>query len=336
MNELILPIYKPFFLGYQHHANCFSMLDLDNDPLYRKWFMNHFIQLMCSKEFVKNRNNLLDFYREDFYEAYSEIMVVQNVHQNIIKNYSKGIMGFIFDCIDDEHYMELIVNEFYIPGTKAYQKFDHDHGVFIYGYNKAEQIVYARYFKNELFSDTTLTFEEIENAFGNVVMTYHWCAHSKLFKKTKSVEMNVDVPRIMHSIEDLMKSRVRYRSNEYRVYGLQVYQCIKEHALLLDENMAFDIRPLHIVCEHKIGMVKRFEIAEQLGLGWDTSFILPKIKDLAERFNMLRYKFLKCILQQNKGSIPMLLSQLDQLEQEEYNLYEQILQDNFLEAATRT
>lgn len=333
MNELKLPIYKPFFAGYQHHANCFSMLDLDNDLLYRKWFMNHFIQLMCSIEFVKNRQSLLDFYREDFYEAYSEIIHVQNIHQNIIKHYSKGIIGFIFDCIDDEQYIELIVNEFYIPGTKAYQKYDHDHGIFIYGYNKTERIVHARYFKNELFSDTTLTFEEIENAYDNVVMTYHWCAHSKLFKK-RSVEMNVDVIRIMHSIEDLMKSRTRYRSSEYRIYGLQVYQSIKEHAQHLEEDMAFDIRSLQIVCEHKFGMVRRFEIAKQLG--WETDTILPQITNLAGQFNMFRYKFLKCILQRNKGSMTLLLNQLDQLEQEEYRFYEQLLQHNLLEAATLT
>lgn len=336
MSELILPIYKPFIAGYQHHANCFSMLDLDHEMLYRKWFMNHFIQLMCAIDFAQNRQGLLDFYREDFYDAYSEIMIVQNVHQNIIKNYNKGIMGFIFDCIDDEQYIELIVNEFYIPGTKAYQKFDHDHGIFIYGYNKLEQIVHVRYYKNELFSDTKLTFEEVENAFGNVVMTYHWCAHSKLFKKKSvdSVNMNVDVTRIRHSIEDLMKSRVRYRSSEYRVYGMRVYQCIKEHAQQLDDNMAFDIRPLQIVCEHKFAMVKRLEIATQLG--WNTSTLLPRISDLAGQFNMLRYKFLKCILQQNRQSIPMLLSQLDQLEQEEYRFYEQLLQHNLLESATLT
>ncbi|PWV95187.1 hypothetical protein DFQ01_12922 [Paenibacillus cellulosilyticus] len=322
MNECKLPIFKPFIFGYVHHADCFSMLDLDHEILYKKWFMNHFIQLVCPRDFVEQRLLLLDFCHEDFYSAYAEIMDIQIVHQKIITKYGSGILEFIFDCIDDEQYIQLNVNEFYIPGTIAYQSFDNDHGVFIYGYNKSEQIVYARYFKNELYKDGTLTFDEVENAFGNAVLKYPWTVHSKLFKK-KDTQIAVDHTRIMNSIEDLMKSRIRYRGNESKVYGLQVYQCIRDYARLLDKDQAFDIRSIHLIYEHKKAMVKRFEFAHQFGM--DTSRILPALIDLANKFKFLRIKILKSNFLDDSRLVVELVNQLNQLEEEEYKFYEFIL-----------
>lgn len=135
MNSNSLPVSYPIVSTYPKHAIPFSILSQNQDFL--PWFYSNYIQIKCSKTFMKNYpSDAFDFFTiyPEFYENPS--LQSERLSNTTILNLQSDIIKFIIDCIDMGYYLYTHVNEYYLPNTHAFKKFNNPHAILIYGYNK--------------------------------------------------------------------------------------------------------------------------------------------------------------------------------------------------------
>lgn len=252
MDDLVLPVAEPFLLSYMHHSICFSMIDL-NQPSEENWFISNFINLKCPLDLPTNRNRTLDFKHETFFSAYEYLFSIQVIHKNIIGNYNTGVIGFLMDRINEKNYIELMVNEYYIPESASYLKEDYSHNIFIYGYSQSERYFQTKYMKNGVFSDARLDFNVVQEAFAHANGTAEWSQYSKIYKK-KNQQYDFNYDRFQSYVNDYIHSKGNYGEQNER-YGLGCYDLILDYFDHLERGLTTaDIRVLHFLWEHKKSM----------------------------------------------------------------------------------
>ncbi|WP_127530297.1 hypothetical protein [Paenibacillus kobensis] len=316
-----LPVNDPFLKGYVHHACCFSIIDPLNNEQDALWFANQFIQLTCQTNIGLNRSAQLDFVHETFFAAYDYLLTIQNLHKNIIKKYTGGVIGFVIDRINEDNYIELMVNEFHLPGSPSYQMKDHNHNIFIYGYNVNEELVYARYMHNGSFSDAALPYRTIETAFQTTNDRSEWSQYTKLYKK-KTGAITFDGKRFFGYIADYLNASCYFREDDDKAYGIAVYHYIIDYFDRLEHNeTSDDIRILHLLWEHKRSMSHSMHYLSNNRLMDIESAVIEQVDTIENQTLLLRNLHLKKQIKQDKLSIKKIKEQLIAIKERETMLY---------------
>lgn len=110
---------------------------------YFKWLCNNFIML----KFNKNHQSRIDYV--DFIERDSSIFTVHPFVKfsyektDIIDNVYGDLWNYIVQSIKNGKYIQLILDENYIPGTEAYNKREFYHESLIYGFEDEKKTVFT-------------------------------------------------------------------------------------------------------------------------------------------------------------------------------------------------
>lgn len=109
---------------------------------YFKWLCNNFIML----KFNKNHQSRIDYV--DFIERDSSIFTVHPFVKfsyektEIIDDVYGGLWNYIVQSVKNGKYIQLILNENYIPGTDAYNEREFYHESLIYGFDDVKKTVF--------------------------------------------------------------------------------------------------------------------------------------------------------------------------------------------------
>ena len=325
MGDIVLPVTEPFIKSYMHHSICFSIIDLTNIS-EKNWFSSNFINLKCPKDLPLNRGAAIDFKHETFYSAYDPLLHIQNVHKNLIEKYKGGIVDFLIDRVDEQNYVELMVNEYYIPGTSSYLKYDFTHNIFIYGYNKREQYFYARHMKHDLFQDAKLEFEVVAKSFEHAIDTKGWNGYSKVY--TKSIpQYKFNPTRFQRFVEDYLHSRDQYGEADV-VYGLKVYDLVVDYFKKLDQGLTTsDIRVLHCLWEHKKSMsykVNYLSSQKIMAIDKERLHQFEEIENDALKLRNLHLK--KIIVNEKNACFEDIVKKILELKEKELHLYDRFIE----------
>ncbi len=279
--EKILPINaKPFLSSYSSHAKFMAMTTADKN--YEQWFYSNYIQLISKKNFNEVHDVPLDFFidikRDNCYYYNNPILYIQCLKLELLNVLCQDIVEFIMNAIDKNYYVDICLNEYFIPIKRAYNKFDCPHDNLIYGYDKKKSIFYvAGYIQkfDDLFVGTygvfQITFNELYAAYKNCpylewyksIYLYSAESHGGTTEKyifdikmmKNSLESYLHCENSLHNYSNVQPRTIRFS------FGFDVYK-----DLLNNLDMGYysnDIRPLGLLVEHKKCMANRIKYLHQ-------------------------------------------------------------------------
>lgn len=141
-----------FIKSYQFYA--FPLGILANDSFaYKNWMLGRFLGITLGKVLQ---------YDEQYYNDWE--ITNQQLYKSIEK---KDFTELIKHFIDNDQVFHIWgINEKYIPGTFAYEKYDFMHDLLIIGYDK-EDVIIVNYGKDKFLTQKNISIDTLKKSFTN-------------------------------------------------------------------------------------------------------------------------------------------------------------------------
>jgi hypothetical protein len=313
LNEKItLPMAKPIITTYPMDANAISIIS--NDKETYPWLLNNFMQIMSW-----DRVELpwkLDIWYSDSFKFYKKCPFLDC--QRIKKH-------FIRDKWNDD------INESaYEPKRES----DRPHDMLIYGYDAIQKIFYvADNFKYGKYSFSTCTFGELENAVHYLreedenYAGFSSSIELLSYKKPKNRTFDFDLNKVTDGLKAYSSSKA-FDEWAYpnAIYGINVYDTYKLYLSLLHNNeVKFDIRPVHLFWEHKFVMMLRLNYMNENDMLHNEDNILSAYKEIEQKTLSYRNLLLKYKINKNQNTLKHIIEELDENKYKESLVLERVL-----------
>lgn len=312
-NSKILPLKDPIISGYPKHAIQLSVLSQHRSSF--SWIMSNYIQTKCSKKINDEKYvSWFDFYFID--PKYTDSLLYTELlsRTTVLKFYGNELSQFLIECINLGYYIYTSVNEFYIPNTPAYQKYYYPHSILLYGYDNLQKSFHVGGFtsnkgEGRKFSKFQVSFADVERAYKSIenIENEHYLSRFYLMKINNSISYDFDVIHVKELLIDYLFSKntsERFRGyfnpTEDFYFGMKVYENLK---LLYGADRYMteaEIRPLHLLWEHKKCMLSRIDFMINQGFLKDST-IYDEYKEVELLMLKCRNVFLKYRLSQEKN-----------------------------------
>ena len=274
-----------------------------------------------------------------------------------LKNiFNNRFTDFVISCIDQERYVMLYVDIFYVPGTYAYMNLHETHTICIYGYDTKRKVFHVaeNLFNNGKFGTAECSFDNLVTSFEKVCLMPKYFGESKdkifIYKPCDYKHFYFDVLQVRSQLEDYLLSRhvlcmeyknidktpfenITDKSQHPNIYGLKTIEFFLENIderLVLDDGH-FDYRPLHLFYEQKMLMSMRLKYMESNNHGITTK-LCQSFDELRDKSLIIRNQALKYNATRNRNSIAQNRILIDKIKQnislgiqQEKDLYQEIL-----------
>lgn len=323
--EKCLPFEIPFITSYPKYAyRLAALMAFDN---YIPYLYSNFIQLT-----FEGKKEL------DFYTPIPELtpfLISVRIPKQTLGNLNINLIDFILDMINQDCYMVAYLNEFHIPDSPVYQKYDFPHSIFIYGYNKTKQVFNtAGFFNNFKFQTSQASFDQIIQAFDyNISPGDYWEYYNFIKIKTDAI-YQFNIQCILELLEDYLSSNNTSEKNKIYAtpttdnsYGLSIYGRLKEYTITqASQKLKLRQHSFHLLWEHKICMHKRVLYLMEHG-------ILPKkydttqFKIISNQALIIRNLMIKYNINMNSSVIDKIIEGLDKLFEVEKEVLTQLVNE---------
>lgn len=248
LENISFSLHKKLFVGVQ-------VKHMDNS--YYPWFYSNFIQLSCD---VNDSDRRLEYHY-----GLSKYWDCNIYHYFLdINNYSidefceLGGLKFLKKCINQEKYVELKVDQYYISERDEYHAFHHWHQCLVFGYDDhVKALSLVGYNRNGKLICTKIRYSDFlhsikSDASGTVkVMRYSEDRYWYLFQETYVKRMIQEYVEGINSSEPFQNVTPRTK----RIYGLQIYDELASKKGI--QVLIADRRIAHVLWEHKRCMEQR-------------------------------------------------------------------------------
>ncbi|WP_434749295.1 BtrH N-terminal domain-containing protein [Paenibacillus amylolyticus] len=276
MNSVILPMYEPKLNTYNVYATLFSIIAKDES--YLPWYYSNFIALG-----INTCDDTLYFTDHFTFFEYGEgltscpwLEVYKPSHKTIYYDYKFDIQKVLTSYLDQNKYIWLHLDQFYIPLSVHYQKMHKEHSLLVYGYDDATNVFYiADSLDNGKFTKTTLSYQQLKKAWESEI-----CEHfRRLFRviSRKPGEYTLNTEHLKIQIEDYLSSKSvnkgiywdqipvdgphsYVQNKKFWIFGIEVYKYILNLNKQLKESSghkSLDLRIPHLLWQHKKCMLER-------------------------------------------------------------------------------
>ena len=260
MNKKLFVTY-PLITSYPSIANVFSVLSVHNDKVI-PWISNYFIQLIVRPSYLFTK---ADFYDHADLDNYHCILFgcpfLSWMRNNIYTANFDKFTDYIEYQIEQGYYLEANLDNYYFSFSEYYKKRHHIHPTFIYGYDNANKEVYISDFYNgERYSRQIIDYNSINSSMANdyIINLYKYQETEYSFNHEL---MNTYFEDYLYSRDSMKKFAYSYQKyNHDVIYGLECYDYIISSLYI---NGPLDIRPFHILCDHKKMMCIRLEYLKE-------------------------------------------------------------------------
>jgi hypothetical protein len=256
----LLPFREPLAYGYQFYA--FPLGILATHPPARDWVLSNFVQVVWDP--ADPSPVPFAFYIYDY--ALSPWLETLRVNREWCEMHDRGIAGIVRDAISRNFYVNLTLNERYVPERRAYggpQDFLHD--VLIRGVDDgAGTYDLVGYDQDLRFRSTELPQENLPTAYYQTGPQPYFEIPVTMYRVDDGDGYTFDLSFIAQGIEEYLESFnssrhfQAYRDPWDRVYGLATYDLLAGY---LDGygrgELPYDMRHLQVLWEHKRLMVAR-------------------------------------------------------------------------------
>jgi len=331
----VLPIAEPDITSYAHFS--YSLSVMHTDELYLDWVYSNFIQLN-----LQDRTSyiFLDYFSPTITDYpipgfYGKSHLNRNM---ILRNYER-FGDFLRESIDDGRYISTYVDDYYVPGTVAYQNRSNPHGILVYGYDDDNRhFLITGYLANQTYGHTTVDYDNIESAFKAIQLTdesdYHNFTH--VFKLNPKYGYDFNLQWVMEQLEDYTYGKssmwrwegIQGKDHMERSWGIGIYdELVRKIKEQMEGDFILDHRPIYVLWEHKRMMNKRIAYMENRGYFVSSQEVKEGYARLERMAATSRHQILKYWMTKDNRRLEELIKQLYQLKSEETLINERLLQE---------
>lgn len=276
MKSTVLPMYEAKLNTYNVYAALFSIIAKDES--YLPWFYSNFISIGINTcdDTLYFTDHFTFFEYGDGGSSCPWLEVYKPPHKTIYYQYSFQIKDVLKHYLNQNKYVWLYLDQFYIPQSSYYQKIHKEHSVLVYGYDDATNIFYiGDNLDKGKFITAVITYEQLIEAWESEL-----CEHfRRLFRvmNRKEGEYELNTTHLKHQIEGYLSSSMitdgiywdqipvdgphTYVQNiKYWIFGQEVYSYIQQLIQQEKERKGtgrLDVRIPHLLWEHKKCMLER-------------------------------------------------------------------------------
>ena len=272
------------------------------DPNLYPWYYEHFINIFAHTE--HDGRILLDFLEN--YAPYRDAIGEISLGKDLMEK-ETDIIRFIIEKINQGYYLNIAVDEYYLPGKEKYQKIHFIHHELVYGYDNFEKKVKALGFiEGGIFDESTFTYNAFAESYEQGKLYYResapWTFRTAV-QLFYSYGYNAPHPFNIHKFLTELHNYLSatgdeetiyyWRQNKAQVsYGFNVYDVIITHLNnVLNGNFTIDYRAFHLLYEQKKAIAKRLDyIITQFKLSGKVLARYEEYLLFAAGFNELRLK----------------------------------------------
>ncbi|WP_313640715.1 hypothetical protein [Paenibacillus sp.] len=344
MKKKELPIHYPLVSNYPQHAFYFSIISNNKDCL--PWIYSNYLN-MCLID--SEDECFLDYFAQTPEHHYHPCFVdSQRLLRATMLKFTPNIVEFLKEQILLENYIWLHVNEYYIPGSPAYQKYSFPHAIFIYGFNDNEQrFNISGFFENRKYMCSYASYSEIENSFydfgkshidSDVTQHINYMHLLRLPPNHhQGLPYQLDMRFVAEQIKDYYESKnltlnfryfLSHESYSDWTYGMNILLRLKRRfELQLEDNRGIDRKTLYTLYDYRKLMTARFKYITENNFYDVKPMFCEGFKTLENKSENLLNVHLKYGLTQDKKYIHKLINLLDEIYLSEKVLLERLLND---------
>jgi len=255
------------------------------NPFYYDFFVSH-IQLCCTTDTM-----VIAPHFEAYERVFSTSLQVMHMPMDMLDISDKKIVDYFVELIEKKYYINMGLNENYIPGRSSYQVRDYIHVNFIYGVDKERRV-----FKLLGF-DTTLKYDEIDfdNFFLAIQRRIDPTSKINLYKyDSKGYPKKFNLPLAIRLLEAYLEGKgiVALSSNKTMniektqpiMFGLDIIEHIISDEYYMD-GFIKDKRVIFQIQEHIEIVIKMVEFLKYINLLSDE---LSKV--ITDKLNEVHYQ----------------------------------------------
>lgn len=336
-----LPINEtPPFIGYSSHAKALAILSTTKE--YLPWFYNNYIQLCCKIDFHTVHDVPLDFYlplkKDCNYYLNNPLLFSQVIRKSVVETMGQDIVAFFKNCLDRGFYIDTFLNELYIPERIGYRRSDYFHDNLLYGYDDEREVFYlAGYSQFSTFVASICTYNELRMAYASCpeelwykcIYLYHIELDQGGAEAGERFSFDIGLFKLslsdyLHSINSSQCYATFNNPTQRMKFGLEIYDSLIEN---FSTNLFWeDLRPLHILWEHKKGWMDRVSYLHGQGFlnSSDYERVMPQFEYLCEKSLQTRNLQIKRMIK-NKNYEESIFKNIDEIKQTEARVIQDLL-----------
>jgi hypothetical protein len=310
---------------------------MGNHSNFSSWFFSKYSQLVGHEE-VSLRGLEIDFLSYIFTQESCPLLHVTQLPLDFLKP-KNSIINFLIDSVSSGYYVYFHVDEFYLRDRSSYQKSHFCHDILISGYNNIKEVFsISGYDKSHHFRNSEASYYEILYGFINVdyqsileKFPEYPVEYIHLLKiNNQLMEDSIDIKAFIMDIEDYLNGTNSTSSSNpfYKdglSYGINIYNNFIKYLELLKNgvHLKLDIRPFHLLYEHKKIMRMRIEYFNVSGTNLKKrESLLDSFKFIEKTSLIIKNLFMKYLFNKENSELDRITLALNSMmEREKESLY---------------
>jgi len=366
MSKVILPITQPTITTLPGYADALAILQSRVESL--DWVYSQYLQFYITKTEIEDESK--EYYptagfAPGFFGDFDNRRLANTLADGIFLNreacpylnifelpnelmlsYDSSFVSIFKRLLDRSMYIYAHTDASKIKAFGINEE-DSDHPILLFGYDDTLEIFhFADFVKNDTYSFTTCSYEEIELAFKNSMTTFLPMVKSvAAVQFTESASYIFDFNNIRDAIHDYVypdsKQATRftqYAASFYKplnwkvtsIIGSDAYGFLSDFAKLYIELKSrgvnyIDVRPYHAFCDHKAMMQERLEYFLKKGfISHEKSVLVEQYREVVGNLLVIRNMILKYNIKQRESAVSTLDALLSKTKEMEISCLKQI------------
>lgn len=237
---------------------------------YEQWLNMNYIQLFYNEN--DPNTAYLDYYMfprklsDASYQYFCHFLDTEYIDfQKCQKSFDYNFHNFVVASVEQDYYLNVCLNEFYIPDRKAYGKYDYEHYNLLYGFDDEKSLYYILgYNARGKIVTTSLTYEDMEKCLcrGPQIVRYVYRVNKYEYQFQASV--------FIQTIEEFLNG-----ADSSKKFGNLLCNCEGKYGIGIFDELVYskagrklvvsDLRISYVLYEHSTLMFEKLAFLGKYG-----------------------------------------------------------------------
>ncbi|QMV42026.1 hypothetical protein [Cohnella cholangitidis] len=316
--------------------NAFVLSVLQTSPEATRWVYNNYVQIFLVDEGPK--------VFVQYYSPSIEVNRIPSISPTVrmdratVTRFAPDFIDFVRFQIDQGYYVWTFVDEYDIPGTRAYRNISNPHSIMLYGYDDgAETLNAAGYFHNQSYGTVEIPYAALKDAYNNCnsePLSYTDYIH--LFRINEGIRNEFSMTWFAEQLADYANSRntadrwiaLEGAGTEEWIWGIGIMDVLREKLnMFMRREAIVDHRPFYLLWEHKKMMNRRMNYMEEHNFFRFDADIRSEYERIEKAAFTMRNQMFKYLMSMEARYAEDVQERLRKLQAEEYELIGRMLSE---------
>lgn len=340
--KVVLPIVYPPITSFPAYSSVLSILW--NFKKTKDWIYNNFVNLWGTNE-ISQGGGVPISYSSWWTMRLCPFINYGQVQRDVAKAHYPNTTDLLLSYITLGYYLYCSYDMYYISHSRHYKKNHKYHQLFIYGYDKERKTFnVSDFFYNGKLSFEEVSFEEVEKAIDSVeefinplpdffidtlkYVDIDYNLNTILLKKNLTDYVNSTNTYLSYEDKILCEIEKKYLLENKIVFGIANYDLIIECLIDLlngKDKIFIDIRPFHVLWDHKVLMSMRIKYLTENHIIKDDRNLYNRYEEIKNICLMNRSLFIKYYKKKDNGILNRIIENLNIIKCEEKNVMNDLI-----------